>query len=395
MTHLNGFYKVNDELIDSKIYAILRASELKADLQWIYHDEQFDKSNYNYTRTHKLLDLYRIRAQRLRDKYDYLILNYSGGSDSHNILQVFLKNNIKLDHIYVQWPESLTDKNIYVPNSVDKSNSNFHSEWDLVLKKDLEWLGTHHPEIKIEIGDWTATVDEKFYKDDIFANNVSNLPSIARAQKQNTFSPTEGKLALQGKKVGSIFGVDKPNVVNKAGSWFFYFADTACMTQPNPDNPYGTEYFYWSPEFPEIAIEQAYLMAEWFEAHSDLMYLVRARSERIKDDPTFPNWPYEKHYAEYARVAEIAKLVCYPYWDFSRFQADKPFAVLDGFKMGTRAWDNILTVLPTFDRVQKTWEYHWKSYLKIIDSKFMRSKDTVAVIRSKWHLLKKMPVKGK
>jgi hypothetical protein len=388
MTHLNGFYSVGNETFSSKIFAMLKASETKQELKWIFHDVVFDHASSHFTSSLSLLELYRLRAQQLRDKYDYLILNYSGGSDSHNILQVFLKNNIKLDHIYVQWPESLTDKGIYSPNSVDKTNANFHSEWDLVLKKDLEWLGKNHPEITIEIGDWTRNVKETFYKDDIFANDVSNLPSIARAQKQNTFSPIEGSLALNGKTVGSIFGVDKPNIVKKGHDWFYYFTDTACMTQPNPENPHGTEYFYWSPDCPEIAIKQAILMKEWFIANPTKQYLIQAKSERALLDPTFTSWPYEHHYAEYAQIAEIAKLVCYPYWDFSRFQADKPFAVLDGFKMGTRAWDNILTAIPEFNRIQQAWQYHWTSYLNKIDAKFMRSHDTVAVIKSRWHKIK-------
>lgn len=388
MNQLNGHYVVNNEVITSKIYAMLKATDTKSDLTWHYFDDVFDQANTNFSLHNVTLEsLYIARAQQLRDSYDYLILNYSGGSDSHNILHTFLNNNIKLDHIFVQWPERLMDRGIYTPNAIDKSNANFHSEWDLVLKKDLEWLGKNHPEIKIEIADWTTTVNEKFYKDDLFANNVSNLPSIARAQKQNTFSPVEGTLALAGKKVASIFGVDKPNIVKKGSKWFFYFVDTACMTQPNPENPNGTEYFYWSPAFPEIAILQGHKMAEWFERNPHKQYLIAAKSERMAKDPSFINWHYSKHYAEYAEVQEIAKLVCYPYWDFNRFQADKPFAVLDGFSLGTRAWDNILTVLPDFNRVQSAWQYHWTSYLDKIDSKFMRSKDTVNVMKSRWHLL--------
>lgn len=388
MNQLNGYYVVNNEIITSKVYAMLKATETNSELTWNYFDDIFDKANSNFNLHNiNLESLYAARAQQLRDSYDYLILNYSGGSDSHNILYTFLKNNIKLDHIYVQWPERLTDKGIYTPNAIDKSNANHHSEWDLVIKKDLEWVSKKYPEIKIEIDDWTTTVNEKFYKDDLFANNVSNLPSIARAQKQNTFSKTESDLSNAGKKVASIFGVDKPNIVKKGDKWFFYFTDTSCMAQTNPENPNGTEYFYWSPNFPDIAILQGYKMVEWFKQNPQKQYLIAAKSERASADPTFPHWHYSKHFAEFTEIQEIAKLVCYPYWDFNRFQAAKSFAVLDGFSMGVRPWDNILTVLPDFNRVQSAWQYHWTSYLDKIDSKFMRSKDTVGVVRSRWHLL--------
>ena len=88
---------------------------------------------------------------------------------------------------------------------------------------------------------------------------------------------------------------------------------------------------------------------------------------------------------EYHQMAEIAKLVCYPYWDFTRFQAEKPFSVLDNLQLGVRAWDNILHALPKFKRAQQAWEYHWTSYLNNIDMTKMRSKDTVPVIRSKYY----------
>jgi hypothetical protein len=383
---INGHYVVNGVSITNKLQAILDASKTKSELHWNFYDDVFATASTSFNNNISLKELYRARAQHLRDSYDYLILNYSGGSDSHNILMTFLEYGIQLDHVFVQWPERLMDKGIYTPNNIDRTNANFHSEWDLVLKKDLIWLGKNHPEIKIEIADWTKTVKEQFYKDDIFTNDVSNLPSIARAQKQNTFSTTEGTLALQGKKVASIFGVDKPNVVKKNNQWFFYFTDTACMAQPNPDNPNGTEYFYWSPNSPEIVVAQSHAMKRYFEINKSKEYLIQAPSERSQLDPNYRKWTYEKHYAEYAQVAEIAKLVCYPYWDFNRFQADKPFAVLNGFKMGTRAWDNILTEIPGFERVQQAWEYHWKSYLNQIDMRFMRNNDTVNVCKTKWHL---------
>jgi hypothetical protein len=381
MTYLNGHYTVNSEIIANKVYAILKASETNSPLAWHYYDEIF--SSTIITNEITLVQLYKERAQQLRDKYDYLILNYSGGSDSHNVLHTFLSNNIKLDHIFVQWPEKLMDRGIYVPNAIDKSNANFHSEWDIVLKKDLEWIGKHYPEITIEIADWTDTVNERFYTDDLFLNNVSNLPSIARAQKQNTFSPIESKLTSAGNNVGSIFGVDKSNVVKKGNNWFFYFVDTGCMAHPNPDNPVGTEYFYWSPDFPRIAVLQAHKMVSWFKQNPTKQYLVQARSERSD----YANLSYSQQYTEYHEISEIAKLVCYPYWDFRRFQAAKPFSQLDNLAMGVRAWDNILSVLPNFQRSQQAWEYNWKSYLSKIDKRFLRSDDTVMVCKSKWHFV--------
>lgn len=383
----NGLYKVNDKLYGNKITALLEATKNHSKLEWIFYDDVFEISVLMHKRSSDIKELYKTRALQLREKYDYLILNYSGGSDSHNILHVFLENNILLDHIYVQWPLCLMDKNLYHANRNDTSNFNFHSEWDLVLKKDLEWISIHYPNIKIEIDDWVNNIKENFYKDVLFTNNVTNLPSIARSQKQNNFSQFETDLVSKGLRVGSIYGVDKPNIVKKEDQWFFYFVDTGCMAQPNPENPYGLEYFYWSVDLPAIPIEQAYLVKEWFEKNPNMQYLIEAKSQRSMKDETYTSWPYHKHYKEWALTQEIIKSVCYPYWDFNRFQADKPFSILDGLKMGVRPWDNILHNIPNFSRIQQIWEYNWNSYIQEIDLKLMRSKDTFAVVNSKWHLL--------
>lgn len=385
MKYLNGYYKVNGEIIENKVHALIKASSLQCTVSWWYYDEIFEAASQNYKHRISLTELYRQRAQQLRDSYDYLILNYSGGSDSHNVLQTFLRNNIKLDAIYVQWPESLMDKGLYTPNAVDKSNANFHSEWDLVLKKDLEWIGKNYPDIVIEIGDWTKTITENFYTDDLFNENVTNLPSIARAQKQHTFSRQESIWANKGKKVASIYGVDKTPIVKLNGKWNWYLMDTAMMARANPDNPNGTEYFYHTPNFPLIPIEQGIALKNWFQSHPEKEYLVRALPERILENPGLANRNYSEVYRELSQVYEIIKLVCYPYWDFSRFQADKPYAVLEGFKMGTRAWDNILTALPNFDRVQQKWEYNWRSYLSMMTKRCLRNQDTLALLRTKGH----------
>jgi hypothetical protein len=386
MKDYNGHYIVGDNIIGNKFFAIIEASKTQHTLSWVYHDQVFEQACSQFRAYDTSLEeMYKNRALQLRDQYDYLILNYSGGSDSHNILQTFLKNNIKLDMLFIQWPMSLMDKGIYKPNTVDKSNFNFHSEWDFVLKKDLEWISKHHPDIKIEIADWSLTVVEKFYNDDLFANNVTNIPSIARAQKQNTFSKEESKLANKGVTVGSIYGVDKPIVAFKNGSTYFKMGDGACMAQPNPDNPHGLEYFYLTPSMPEIPVLQAYKLKQYFEKRPDLFYMCVPVEHRKN---FYPNTLSNYWYTDFHNYAEVFKTVCYPYWDFKRFQADKPFSVTQGLPVGVRAWDNILTnTLPDFNRTQQKWEYLWNSYQSAIDTKFLASRDLVRVVWTKWHKL--------
>lgn len=383
---LNGHYIVDGEIFFSKVYAMLKATELNTDVEFHYYDDIFDqaKSRRHLAYT-DLAELYTQRAKQLRECYDYLVLNYSGGSDSHNVLYTFLKNNIKLDCVFIQWPVSLVDKGVYNPNSADTTNYNFHSEWDLVIKKDLEYLALYHPEIKIEIDDWTERVNDNFYGDHLFEKPVSHLPSIARSIKQNSFSKMEDTLLEAGKTVGNIFGVDKTFIVNQNNEWHFVFIDTGFMAMANPKNVNGLEYFYHTPLFPDIAVAQAYKMKGWFEQRTDKDYLVKLYDEKVKNISGYANKSYKEVLDEYKEYCEIFKFICYPYWDFTRFQADKPFYDLHTeLPLGVRPWDNILAAaLPNFARTQQVWTHYWKSYLSKIDYRFRRSRDRDKPIRTK------------
>ncbi len=383
---LNGYYVVNDNIIESKYYAAVKASETNSPLLWNYYDDVFgnvDRSNLGII---PIRELYKERAQQLRDTYDYLILNYSGGSDSYTILRTFLDNNIKLDHIFVQVPMSVIDKGLYIPNSVDKSNANHYSEWDLNIKKDLIWLSQNYPEIKIEIGDWTDKLTKEFHNDSIFEFTTGVVLTVTRSLKMSCFSVAERELASQGKKVASIYGVDKPNIVEKDNTCYFYFVDKGGMTRPNPDNPNGTEYFYISPNFPKLAVEQAYRFFKWFDNHPEKRYLIKARSERT--DPGFKDWSVPKHFIEVEQRYELAKYAVYPDWDFNRFQSGKP---IPGITMsGFRGWDLMFyNNIPEVRLAGEVFNYHLNSYKKLIDKKYLMVNDELITCTSKWHFLAK------
>ena len=60
MKHLNGFYQVNEEAIGSRVYAMLRATELKTNLQWCFNDEQYDRAARSFKPEHiNLAELYK------------------------------------------------------------------------------------------------------------------------------------------------------------------------------------------------------------------------------------------------------------------------------------------------------------------------------------------------
>src|SRR6056300_1489846 len=92
-----GYYQVGDNFFTHKVQAVLHASEVKQPVFWNYHNEIWASVNWQDKFFTSLEEIYKKRAQQLRERYDYLVLSFSGGSDSYTVLSSFLKNNIHLD----------------------------------------------------------------------------------------------------------------------------------------------------------------------------------------------------------------------------------------------------------------------------------------------------------
>lgn len=79
-----------------------------------YHDNVFEKANWKVEPTQTLDQLYAERAQKIRDEYEYVIVCYSGGNDSSNILETFYYNNIHIDEIVMvgSFSQDVYDKTV-------------------------------------------------------------------------------------------------------------------------------------------------------------------------------------------------------------------------------------------------------------------------------------------
>jgi hypothetical protein len=260
-----GCWIVNGRGFLRKFEAFKYASILKTDeIFFYYHNhiwENFDRSLLGKI---PLPDLYKQRAQQLRDRYSHLVLHFSGGSDSYNILHTFLKHKIKLDEIVVKWPKILSDKKFYTPNANDTSARNALSEWDYAIEPVLKRISNSNPEIKITIVDYAenlmskkiiGTMNKKLDHNNYFYSNYTpavffmsaNIDKFdARYKPENT---------------AHIFGIEKPVLSENSDGIYFHFLDHAMdMLIVNPE--LGTkEPFYWTADFPILPMEQAYQTA--------------------------------------------------------------------------------------------------------------------------------------
>ena len=97
---LAGYYNVNGKIFYDKLEAIIFANKTKSEIEWNYYNDIFYSIDWNIEPETSLREFYKIRAQQLREKYDYLIAFVSGGADSSQVVDSFVKNKIKLD-VYI------------------------------------------------------------------------------------------------------------------------------------------------------------------------------------------------------------------------------------------------------------------------------------------------------
>jgi hypothetical protein len=364
-----GQWSVGNATFYEKRQALLYASETNTEsVIYRWYNSVWENFNRASLGTVKLESLYALRAQQLRDNYDYLTLNYSGGADSHNILMTFLHNKIHLDEVFVNWPMVTVGNNkVYIPNTVDDSASNILSEWDFCITPTLKYLSQYHPEIKITVGDWSKNLSEDFYTDEVFqkASTYWGAGSLFRNQNESTASVRQSD---SGQRVAGIYGFDKPNLHvhddNRTVSMFFH--DSAFQTATNTTGIF--EPFYWSPDLPDLAYEMAYQVFLYFDCNPLLRKFIYPRGKMtdiIRETSIKIN-------------NDICRNICYPKtWNPTTFQSGKPS---DGIRTDRDFW---IYKFPDFSRLVESWRYHYDGFLKNIDSRFFNKKGGLLPLRTK------------
>ena len=94
-----GYYTVGSYKTYSKVEALEYHAQNKHAVQWHYNPEVYNNFDWTVEPPGSLDNWYRARALQIREQYDYLVIWYSGGADSDNILNTFVKNNIFIDEI--------------------------------------------------------------------------------------------------------------------------------------------------------------------------------------------------------------------------------------------------------------------------------------------------------
>jgi hypothetical protein len=315
--HNKGIYKSNDKFFHNKIDAIFEANASNKWVEWDYHDNIFNKYDWSIDPPVALEELYKQRALQLRDAYDHLVLFYSGGVDSWYILNTFIKNNIHLDEIYMYGPFKAEEK-MYEELGFDRSPGYYTRE----IKQSLPLLKqlVADKNIKINVFDWTDHIIKAADdRDWFYTAGVRFDPTCMVRSKFHKIFREHSEMRHKGKKVGFVYGIDKPRLIRDDNSIYFAFLDIMFSTSVLPTNDIkgefyeNDEFFYWTPNMPELPIKMSHVVVAQLKATNQLNLI-----KHVDNIATFHDEIYYK---------QVNRAI-FPAWNHNIWQVKKPTSAI-------------------------------------------------------------------
>lgn len=95
------YYQVNGKVIFNDLLAKHEAYTSGKPVEFYCHNNEYDQLDWTQEPSQSMDQLMDDYARHLRNSYERVILSWSGGTDSHTIYQVFVRNNLHIDEIIV------------------------------------------------------------------------------------------------------------------------------------------------------------------------------------------------------------------------------------------------------------------------------------------------------
>ena len=308
-----GVYRVGDLKFHSKLQAIDLHTRTGIHPHWDFNEAVF--SSYDWTKepTESISELYRRRAQQLRDKYDYIVLMFSGGADSTTVLRSFLDNDIKLDEAVSYMSYDATGNRDHF----------FNAEIFRVSIPVADQLKIQYPWLKHRVIDLTEIIVDHYNNTDsdwFYDMNTCFSPNNTSKESLPLKIKEWADIIHSGKKFCVLYGLDKPRIVHENGKFSFKFLDfvdcAATVKSIAGQQPYADELFYWTADLPEILIKQGHVIKNYLTRHDmqNLPFISKKKSDLAYREVNGVKYWLSNH--------GVHSLI-YPGWDIQTFTNGK------------------------------------------------------------------------
>ena len=334
-----GFYQVGKLKFYSKFDAADVAVRTNQSIRWNFNDEVFGLYDWSKEPVASLPDLYRARAQQLRDQYDYLVLWYSGGADSHNILMAFVRAGIYIDEIaqYHQLEAHGGNKQSWTNQEVFETSIPITQQ---LIESNPIYATTKHRLVDMTEYQTGLMLENEnrwdyFYK----INRYYSTNCLSRYQVRERIADYKN-IIDSGKRLCFIYGIDKPIVTKSHTGYWVHFQDgqdhgVSAWAQTNNRPGDYDEFFYWAPDMPELPAKQAHVLRRYLESvtpsHCDgihlkfgKFYLDEYGSQSIDHNLTNPMIQFSHQDNNYQLTPRGAHRLLYPDWNPNAVVCGKP-----------------------------------------------------------------------
>ena len=249
------------------IKSTIKSTDEDEPLCFFYYDDFFTAQNWLQEPESSLAELYKNRALEIRNQYEYVVLAYSGGIDSTNMLETFYYNNIHIDEILMV--------GAFSRDSSFGSDENHNAELYFNCFETLKKL--HLPKTKITVLDSSINMDQlSLVLDSEWYKNIGVGYSFHHWFWYDIHTRYESI-----KNTGIIFAIDKPYVrvseLDDQYSFFCRFVDKGLCQYGFTMDRYNNTVtnnaervnFYWYPNSTcfQIMCKQAYVIQRFFHTY--------------------------------------------------------------------------------------------------------------------------------
>jgi hypothetical protein len=195
----NIYYIVNDKILFNPFLAQYELFKSKKPIKFYCKDDEYDKLDWTKEPELSMDALMDLHIINLRNKYERLILMWSGGTDSHTIYLTCKRNNIHLDEIIIKYSNELRRE--YPPQHVDWLIKNHYDPTTIITPWDE--YDSENRKIAVANEDW------------IFRNIGDLFKFGGGATTTTTYEHCERNHG--GHRWGIIAGHEKPHIETKDG----------------------------------------------------------------------------------------------------------------------------------------------------------------------------------
>jgi hypothetical protein len=234
-------------------------------VHWNFNDLEFSNYNWKIEPTESIKQLYQRRARQIRERYDYVVLWWSGGADSYTMLKAFV------------------DEGLFVDELATFHNHTGDGNWDSYLNSEVKQVAIPVAEKILENSPNTKfrLVDHFDYQPDLYNVDDNKFDFLYKANA--VFSPNQLArryirekekdyldLFAQGKKVCFVWGMDKPRIYQIDGKYAMRFLDivdnavnpvTQTLNRPWEND----EFFFWSPDACDLLCKQGHVIMKYLK----------------------------------------------------------------------------------------------------------------------------------